>query len=113
MSFTAVSPTEDAILTNGHSERLNYLNNGHGLRSWLLTKDHKRIAMLYLISVSAFFVLGGIFALLIRINLLTPAGAFDPDTYNRIFTAHGVVMVFFFLVPAVPAILGNFLLPIM
>jgi cytochrome c oxidase subunit 1 len=113
MSFTAVSPTEDVVLTNGHAERLNYLNNGHGLRSWLLTKDHKRIAMLYLISVSAFFVLGGIFALLIRINLLTPAGAFDPDTYNRIFTAHGVVMVFFFLVPAVPAILGNFLLPIM
>ena len=94
-------------------EPLNYLNNGHGLRSWLLTKDHKRIAILYLISVAFFFSVGGVYALLIRINLLTPAGVFDPDTYNRIFTTHGIIMVFLFLVPAVPAILGNFLLPIM
>src|SRR5256885_4283340 len=113
MSFTTIAPAEDAVLTNGHAERLNYLNNGHGLRSWLLTKDHKRIAILYLLSVSFFFVIGGIFALLIRLNLLTPNGMFDPDTYNRIFTAHGIIMVFLFLVPAVPAILGNFLLPIM
>jgi cytochrome c oxidase subunit I len=103
--------TIEAVSTNG--QELNYLNNGHGLKSWLLTKDHKRIAILYLISVSSFFVLGGIFALLIRINLLTPSGVFTPDTYNRLFTAHGVIMVFLFLVPAVPAILGNFLMPIM
>ncbi|MDP4199586.1 MAG: cbb3-type cytochrome c oxidase subunit I [Bacteroidota bacterium] len=101
-----------AVHTNGDGG-LNYLNNGHGLRSWLLTKDHKRIAILYLITVSIFFVIGGVFALLIRINLLSPSGLFEPDTYNRLFTAHGVIMVFFFLVPAVPAILGNFLLPIM
>ncbi len=94
-------------------EPLNYLNNGWGLRSWLLTKDHKRIAILYLISVSFFFIIGGIYALFIRINLLSPQGLFDPDTYNRIFTTHGIIMVFLFLVPAVPAILGNFLLPIM
>ena len=94
-------------------EPLNYLNNGHGLRSWLLTKDHKRIAILYLLSVTFFFIIGGIYALLIRINLLSPQGLFDPDTYNRIFTTHGIIMVFLFLVPAVPAILGNFLLPIM
>jgi cytochrome c oxidase subunit I len=105
-------PTEtSAAQTNG--EPLNYLNNGHGLRSWLLTKDHKRIAILYLLSVSFFFMVGGIYALLIRINLLSPQGLFDPDTYNRLFTAHGIIMVFLFLVPAVPAILGNFLLPIM
>jgi cytochrome c oxidase subunit 1 len=98
---------------SSNGETLNYLNNGHGLRSWLLTKDHKRIAILYLISVSFFFSVGGVYALLIRINLLSPAGLFDPDTYNRIFTTHGIIMVFLFLVPAVPAILGNFLLPIM
>jgi cytochrome c oxidase subunit 1 len=100
-----------AAATKG--EPLNYLNNGHGLKSWLLTKDHKRIAILYLLSVAFFFSVGGVYALLIRINLLTPAGVFDPDTYNRIFTTHGIIMVFLFLVPAVPAILGNFLLPIM
>jgi cytochrome c oxidase subunit I len=112
MSSTAEIPTEpSAAERNG--EPLNYLNNGWGLRSWLLTKDHKRIAILYLISVSFFFTIGGIYALLIRINLLSPQGLFDPDTYNRIFTTHGIIMVFLFLVPAVPAILGNFLLPIM
>jgi cytochrome c oxidase subunit 1 len=112
MSLTATLPTEvSAVQSNG--EPLNYLNNGHGLRSWLLTKDHKRIAILYLITVSFSFMVGGVYALLIRINLLSPQGLFQPDTYNRIFTAHGVIMVFLFLVPAVPAILGNFLLPIM
>ncbi len=102
-----------AMSAEANVETLNYLNNGHGLKSWLLTKDHKRIAILYLISVAFFFSVGGIYALLIRINLLSPAGLFDPDTYNRIFTTHGIIMVFLFLVPAVPAILGNFLLPIM
>ncbi len=112
MSLIAVDPIEmGAPQVDG--EPLSYLNDGHGLRSWLLTKDHKRIAILYLITVSTFFVIGGIFALLVRINLLSPNGVFDADTYNRLFTAHGIVMVFFFLVPAVPAILGNFLLPIM
>ncbi len=112
MSSTAVSQT-DTSAAQANGEPLNYLNNGWGLRSWLLTKDHKRIAILYLISVSFFFIIGGIYALFIRINLLSPQGLFDPDTYNRIFTTHGVIMVFLFLVPAVPAILGNFLLPIM
>ena len=93
---------------------LNYLNNGYGLKSWLLTKDHKRIALLYLWSITAFFFLGGFFALMIRIELLTPASDFvQPDTYNKLFTMHGVVMVFFFLIPSIPAVLGNFLIPIM
>jgi cytochrome c oxidase subunit 1 len=93
---------------------LNYLNNGYGLKSWLLTKDHKRIALLYLWSITAFFFLGGSFALLIRLELLTPAADLvQPDTYNKLFTMHGVVMVFFFLIPSIPAVLGNFLLPIM
>jgi cytochrome c oxidase subunit I len=95
-------------------ERRNYLNAAYGLRSWLLTKDHKRIAILYLISVTVFFFLGGLFALLIRLELLTPEGDLvQPDTYNRLFTMHGIVMVFFFLIPAIPTVLGNFLIPLM
>lgn len=92
----------------------NYLTAGYGLKSWLLTKDHKRIAVLYLISVSFFFMLGGLFAGLVRLELLTPAGdVLSADSYNRAFTMHGVIMVFFFLIPAIPAVLGNFLVPIM
>jgi len=93
---------------------LNYLNNGHSLRSWLLTRDHKRIAILYLVSVTLFFLLGGIMAGLIRMELITPSGDFvSDDTYNKMFTMHGVIMVFFFLIPAIPSVLGNFLIPIM
>ncbi len=92
----------------------NYLNDGYTLKSWLLTRDHKRIGLLYLFTVTAFFVLGAVFAALIRIELLTPAGDLvESDTYNRLFTMHGVIMVFFFLIPSIPAVLGNFLLPIM
>jgi cytochrome c oxidase subunit 1 len=94
--------------------KLNYLNNGHTLRSWLLTTDHKRIAVLYLISVTTFFFLGGFFAMLIRLELLTPQGdLMQADTYNKVFTMHGMIMVFFFLIPVVPAVLGNFLVPLM
>src|SRR5918995_4261587 len=89
-----------------------YLNNGHGLKSWLLTKDHKRIAIMYLISISVMFLLGGLFAMGIRLELATPQGDFvSADTYNKFFTMHGVIMVFFFLIPSIPAVLGNFLIP--
>ena len=95
-------------------ERENYLNAGHGLKSWLLTVDHKRIALLYLISITFFFFIGGFFALLIRLELLTPVGELvQSDTYNKLFTMHGQVMVFFFVIPGVPAVLGNFLIPLM
>jgi len=95
-------------------ERPNYLNQEHGVWSWLLTVDHKRIALLYLASVTFFFFIGGLFALMVRLELLTPAGdLMQADTYNKAFTMHGMVMVFFFLIPVVPAILGNFLIPIM
>jgi cytochrome c oxidase subunit 1 len=91
-----------------------YLNAELSLRSWLLTKDHKRIALLYLASVTFFFFIGGAAALLIRLELLTPLGDIvEPDSYNRLFTLHGIMMVFFFLVPAIPASLGNFLVPLM
>jgi cytochrome c oxidase subunit I len=93
---------------------LNYLNNGYSVASWLLTKDHKRIAMLYLMSVSVFFLLGGIFAGLIRLELMTPnSDLLEAASYNRVFTAHGVIMVFLFLIPAIPATIGNFFVPLM
>src|ERR1700734_1906147 len=95
-------------------ERENYLNKEYGVWSWLLTTDHKRIALLYLLSITFFFFIGGFFALLIRLELLTPAGDLvQADTYNKLFTQHGMVMVFFFLIPSIPAVLGNFLVPLM
>jgi cytochrome c oxidase subunit I len=91
-----------------------FLNDNYGIRSWLLTKDHKRIAILYLFSITFFFFLGGLFAALIRLELVTPQGdLFNSDTYNKLFSMHGINMVFFFLVPSIPATLGNFVLPIM
>src|SRR5215207_3608364 len=94
--------------------RRHYLNDGYGIRSWLLTRDHKRIALLYLAGVTFFFFVGGAFAVLIRLELATPPGDLVSDeTYNKLFTLHGVMMVFFFLIPAIPSVLGNFLLPIM
>src|SRR5215218_9014973 len=91
-----------------------YLNDGYGIKSWLLTRDHKRIALLYLGAVTFFFFVGGAMAVLIRLDLTTPAGDLVSDeTYNKLFTMHGVMMVFFFLIPAIPGTLGNFLLPIM
>src|SRR5215469_162891 len=94
--------------------RESYLNAGTGIKSWLLTKDHKRIALLYLVSITAFFFLGGAFAVLIRLELLTPQGDLvTAQTYNKLFTMHGVIMVFFFLIPVIPAVLGNFMLPMM
>jgi cytochrome c oxidase subunit 1 len=96
------------------AERKNYINAEYGIRSWLLTTDHKRIALLYLISITAFFFIGGFFALLVRLELLTPAGdLLSADMYNKAFTMHGQVMVFFFLIPSIPAVLGNFLIPLM
>jgi cytochrome c oxidase subunit 1 len=94
--------------------KVHYLNVDYGIRSWLFTTDHKRIALLYLASISAMFVLGGLFAVLIRLELLTPIGdMLSSESYNKVFTAHGVIMVFFFLIPSVPAVLGNFLVPMM
>jgi cytochrome c oxidase subunit I len=94
--------------------RSNYLNAEYGLKSWLLTRDHKRIALLYLGSISFFFLIGSLYAMAIRIELLTPQGDFmQSSTYNKTFTQHGIIMVFFFLIPSIPATLGNFLIPLM
>src|SRR5579864_9151764 len=92
----------------------NYLTAGYSVRSWLLILDHKRIALLYLLSITAFFFIGGLAALLMRLELLTPAGHLvQAETYNKLFTMHGVTMVFFFLIPSIPAVMGNFLVPLM
>ena len=103
--------TAASVQALGHE---NYLNVSYGVKSWLLTTDHKRIALLYLVSITLFFFLGGAFAVLIRLNLLTPQGDLvSAETYNKFFTMHGVVMIFFFLIPSIPAVLGNFLIPLM
>jgi cytochrome c oxidase subunit I len=91
-----------------------YLNTRHTVASWLLTRDHKRIAILYMLSITAFFFVGGSAAVLMRLQLLTPHSSLvEAETYNKLFTLHGVVMVFFFLVPSIPVTLGNFLVPLM
>ncbi|HUI22303.1 MAG TPA: cbb3-type cytochrome c oxidase subunit I [Methylocella sp.] len=91
-----------------------YLTDGFSLRSWLLTTDHKRIAVLYLGTITIFFFVGGVAAALMRYNLIVPEGMIgSAETYNRLFTMHGVVMVWFFLVPSIPVTLGNFLVPLM
>jgi cytochrome c oxidase subunit 1 len=103
---------DTSLLLPEESPRVNYLNAAYGIKSWLLTRDHKRIALLYLASISVFFFLGGIYAMMIRLELLTPQGDLvQSDTYNKLFTQHGIIMVFFFLIPSIPAVLGNFLIP--
>lgn len=95
------------------TQTVNYLNADYGWKSWLFTTDHKRIALLYLISITAMFFVGGFFAVLMRLELMTPRGDLvQADTYNKLFTMHGIIMIFFFLIPSIPATLGNFVLPI-
>ena len=90
-----------------------YLSASRGLKSWLLTTDHKRIGILYAVAIAAFFLLGGILAVLVRTELSAPGETvFGQDQYNQLFTLHGVVMVFLVIIPGIPGILGNFVLPI-
>jgi len=92
----------------------NYLNASHGVKSWMLTVDHKRIGIMYLASVLTAFGLGGLFAILVRLELLTPKQTImDAQRYNQSFTLHGAIMVFLFIIPSIPATIGNFFLPIM
>lgn len=105
--------------THAHNEHhvdhnASYIHATKGLKSWLITLDHKRIGMMYLLMIIINFLLGGIFALLVRTELLTPGKTImEADTYNKMFTLHGAVMVFLFIIPSIPAALGNFFLPIM
>ncbi len=95
-------------------EPTDYLRASSGIRSWLTTTDHKRIAIMFFVAVIISLMAGGSFALLMRTKLLIPgAGIMEPMTYNRLFTLHGVTMVFMFMIPAIPAVFGNFFLPMM
>ncbi len=111
----SATPIDNTLLATGPVEEpVNYLNVDHSIKSWLLTGDHKRIAILYLFSTLFFFFLGSVAASMIRLELTSPVGMIlESETYNKVFTAHGVIMIFFFLVPAIPAVLGNFLVPLM
>ncbi len=106
--------TATLIETSGEMAPLNYLSRDHSVRSWLLTTDHKRIGLLYLWTIIVFFVIATVAAALMRVELLTPQGDLvTSETYNKLFTIHGVLMVWFFLIPSIPAVLGNFLIPMM
>jgi cytochrome c oxidase subunit 1 len=97
-----------------HGEHVDYLHESKGLKSWLFTLDHKRIGVMYLFTTMAFFIMGGIFALLIRLEHWGPTQTImGPDTYNKVFTLHGAIMVFMVIVPSIPAAIGNFMLPLM
>jgi len=110
----SMTTTESRPLDAPALEVDNYLTYTRGIRSWILTLDHKRIGVMYLISVLACFLLGGIFALLVRTQLVVPDGLImSQDEYNQAFTIHGGVMVFLVIIPGIPAALGNFILPIM
>ena len=92
----------------------NYLTRDTGILSWLLTLDHKRIGLLYVASITFFFAVGGFFALLMRLSLLEPVGwLVSPESYNKLFSMHGIMMVWFFLIPSIPNTLGNFFIPMM
>jgi cytochrome c oxidase subunit 1 len=119
MSSVPIDPSA-ALPPSPATPRETYLNVEFGVKSWLLTKDHKRIAILYLVSITLMFFIGGAAATVIRLHLMSsvtdaPSESLlvPADTYNKLFTAHGVVMVWFFLIPSIPAVLGNFLLPMM
>ena len=98
-----------------HASGHNYLNHQTGLWSWLTSVDHKRICLLYLYSILAFFFAGGIAALFMRYELAHsgPSGLMTAAQYNRLFTTHGIFMIFLFIVPGIPATMGNFLIPLM
>src|SRR4051812_8253909 len=108
-----ISATEIDIRTQGEIAPQNYLSD-HSVSSWLLTTDHKRIGILYLCTIIIFFFIASVAAALMRIELLTPEGDLvTSETYNKLFTIHGVLMVWFFLIPSIPAVLGNFVIPLM
>ena len=98
----------------GYEPDHNYLREPKGIKSWITTVDHKRIGLMYLFSVALFFSIAGVLALLMRIELISPGETImDADTYNQTFSLHGIMMVFLFIVPSIPASLGNFVLPLM
>jgi cytochrome c oxidase subunit 1 len=113
MSTDASAAAVHAPEEGAHGEDENYLNHETGLWSWLTTRDHKRIGIMYCLSLAVVFFAAGMLAMAIRAELIAPGQTvMDADTYNQVFTMHGIMMVFLFLVPSIPAILGNFVLPL-
>ena len=105
--------TAIAAVASPHGGADSYLTHGRGIRSWLLTLDHKRIGVMYLVVIAVALFLGGVFALAVRLHLWSPQGALvSNDTYNKLFTLHGAVMVFLFVIPGIPSALGNFVVPL-
>jgi cytochrome c oxidase subunit 1 len=103
-----------AVAANGHVSFLDYQGKYKGIRAWILSTDHKRIGIMYLIALITFFAIGVTFGFLIRLELLTPGKTIvEPQVYNEFFTLHGVIMIFLFVIPGLPAVFGNFFLPIM
>src|SRR5580704_8261695 len=112
--MSATTITASPSLPPPPGARVDYLNANYGWTSWLFTTDHKRIALLYLVSITFYFFVGGFLAMLMRIHLIDPQGALvQPETYNKLFTMHGIIMIFFFMIPSIPAVFGNFLIPMM
>src|SRR6476660_2094441 len=116
--MSAINPSisSDLPLQQQDAGPDNYLTHGRGIMSWLLSLDHKRIGIMYMINILVGFFLGGVFAMIVRSILLTPGehrSAQMLEFYNHVFTLHGAVMVFMFIIPGIPAIMGNFILPMM
>src|SRR6187397_820071 len=107
------STTADLVAPRPSPDSDNYLTHEKGFLSWALTLDHKRIGVMYLVSVLSAFALGGLFALILRTELLTPGKTIiEHDTYNQMFTLHGAIMVFLVIIPGIPAALGNIVMPL-
>src|SRR5215471_20558830 len=111
--MTTATLERAAAFEPAHSPGPSYLGAENTISSWLLTRDHKRIALLFFASITFFFFAGGFAATLMRLNLATPEGLLQPAVYNRMFTMHGIVMVWFFLIPSIPTTFGNFFIPLM
>ncbi len=114
LHYTPQSIPTPELPPEQEKKRQHYLNHDYGVLSWLLTVDHKRIGLMYLVTASVFFLFGGLAVMLVRLNLIVPTGAIlELDQYNKAFTAHGTIMIFLFLIPVIPGVLGNFLVPLM
>jgi cytochrome c oxidase subunit I len=112
--MSTVTATEPTVELFPRPEPKNYLTESHTLSSWLLTTDHKRIGLLFLFSILVFFTIAACAAAAMRMELITPQGDLvTSETYNKLFTIHGVLMVWFFLIPSIPSVLGNFVIPMM
>jgi cytochrome c oxidase subunit 1 len=109
--------SDDAIVIEDNGKEpsyLEYAGKGKGLKSWITSTDHKRIGILYLVCLISFYAVGVLFGFLMRLELIAPGRTImDPQTYNQIFTLHGVIMIFLFVIPGIPAVFGNFFLPIL